>query len=144
MESLERSESATPAPHHSPLLGIGIDIVEVARIDHSIARHGERFLRRVFTDGEINYCRAHRAPGPNYAARFAAKEALAKAFGTGIGAQLSWRDIEVCRKPTGEPFIKLHGTGAKLAQQRGAVEIFVSLTHTATFAAAQVVITARG
>jgi holo-[acyl-carrier protein] synthase len=80
------------------VLGIGVDLVEVARLEQSISRQGERFLRRVFTANEIAYCSAMKSPGPNYAARFAAKEAVAKAFGTGLGAQLSFQDIEVRRK----------------------------------------------
>ena len=122
------------------ILGIGVDLVEVARIEQSIARHGERFLHRVFTDGEIAYCSKMKSPGPNYAARFAAKEAVSKAFGVGIGAQLGWLEIEVCRRETGEPFIALHRNGAELARQRGAGDIHLSLSHTAAFAVAQVVI----
>jgi holo-[acyl-carrier protein] synthase len=80
------------------ILGIGVDLVEVERIEQSIARHGERFLQRVFTDSEIAYCSPMKGPGPHYAARFAAKEALAKAFGTGISTELGWLDIEVRRK----------------------------------------------
>ena len=122
------------------ILGIGVDIVEVARIEQSIERHGERFLHRVFTKDEIAYCSKMRSPGPNYAARFAAKEAVSKAFGVGIGAQLGWLEIEVRRKESGEPFIKLHRSGAEFASVRGAGEIHLSLSHTAAYAVAQVVI----
>ena len=122
------------------VLGIGIDLVEVTRLEQSISRQGERFLRRVFTANEIAYCGAMKSPGPNYAARFAAKEAVAKAFGTGLGAQLSFQDIEVQRKASGEPYVVLHGEGAKLARQRGVRQILLSLSHTARYAVAQVVI----
>ena len=84
------------------ILGIGVDLVEVERIDQSIERHGAHFLQRVFTEREIAYCSKMRTPGPHYAARFAAKEAVSKAFGTGIGASVGWLDIEVARKPSGE------------------------------------------
>ena len=126
------------------ILGIGVDIVEVARIEQAIARHGDRFLQRVFTEDEIAYCSKMKSPAPNYAARFAAKEAVSKAFGTGIGAPLGWHEIEVCRKESGEPFIALHGSGADFARQRGAGKIHLSLSHTAAYAVAQVVIAASG
>ena len=125
------------------ILGIGVDIVEVARIEQSIERHGERFLHRVFTEDEIAYCSKMRSPGPNYAARFAAKEAVSKAFGVGIGAPLGWLEIEVRRKESGKPFIELHRSGAEFASVRGAREIHLSLSHTAAYAVAQVVISGR-
>ena len=126
------------------ILGIGVDIVEVARIEQAIARHGDRFLQRVFIGDEIAYCAKMKSPAPNFAARFAAKEAVSKAFGTGIGAQLGWHEIEVRRKESGEPFIVLHGSGADFARLRGAEKIHLSLSHTAAYAVAQVVIEAGG
>ena len=84
------------------ILGIGIDIIEVARIQSSHERFGEKFLNRILHPNEISYCLSHRVSAPFLAARFAAKEAISKAFGTGIGAQLGWRDMEVCRKESGE------------------------------------------
>lgn len=122
------------------ILGVGVDLVEVERIDHSIARHGTHFLHRVFTEREIAYCSKMRTPGPHYAARFAAKEAVSKAFGTGIGAQLGFVEIEVCREEAGAPFIVLHGPAAEFARERRARKIHLSLSHTATCAVAQVVI----
>src|ERR671916_760313 len=77
------------------VLGIGVDIVETQRIEHSLERFGERFLHRVFTAGEIAYCRSMKFPARHFAARFAAKEAVSKAFGTGIGKAMGWRDIDV-------------------------------------------------
>src|SRR5205823_14335664 len=84
------------------VLGIGVDVVETARIESSLAKFGKRFLHRVFVEGEIAYCSAMARPALHYAARFAAKEAVSKAFGTGIGKHMGWRDIEVRRKETGE------------------------------------------
>src|SRR5512143_320675 len=96
------------------ILGLGIDIIEVARIQASFERFGDRFLKRILSPEEIRYCLSYKAPAPFLAARFAAKEAVSKAFGTGIGAQLGWQDIEVGRKASGEPFILLHGAGQAL------------------------------
>ena len=80
------------------ILGTGIDLIEVARIASSFAKFGERFVNRVLLPDEIAYCLAHKNPAPFLAVRFAAKEAVSKAFGTGIGAQLGWQDIEIRRK----------------------------------------------
>ena len=118
------------------VLGIGIDIIEVARIRSSHEKFGERFLNRILHPNEISYCLSHRDPGPFLAARFAAKEAISKAFGTGIGAQLGWQDMEVVRKPSGEPFVLLHERGQALLQSRGARAVLISLSHTQTYAAA--------
>jgi holo-[acyl-carrier protein] synthase len=118
------------------LLGTGVDIVETARIAESLARHGERFLARVFLEGERAYCAKMAVPERCYAVRFAAKEAVSKAFGTGIGASLGWLDIEVCRKASGEPFIILHGTGAETAARLGITELRLSLSHSDHYAVA--------
>src|SRR5512144_3194801 len=112
------------------ILGIGTDIIEVERIRASHERFGERFLNRILLPGEISYCLSHKAPAPFLAARFAAKEAISKAFGTGIGAQLGWRDMEVGRKESGEPFVILHGAGRELLASRGARAVLISLSHT--------------
>jgi holo-[acyl-carrier protein] synthase len=118
------------------ILGVGIDIIEVARIESSYAKFGERFLERILHSNEVRYCLSHRAPGPFLAARFAAKEAISKAFGTGIGAQLGWQDMEVDRKESGEPFVILHEKGKTLMAARGATGLRISLSHTQTYAAA--------
>ena len=118
------------------ILGIGIDIIEVERIQSSFEKFGERFLKRILHPNEISYCLSHRVPGPFLAARFAAKEAISKAFGTGIGAQLAWQDMEVCRKESGEPFVILHGAGQKLLAMRGGRAVLVSLSHTQAHASA--------
>ncbi len=99
-------------------------------------RQGEAFLARVFTAGEIAYCEAARFPEQRFGARWAAKEAVSKALGTGIGEALAWREIEVVRLASGEPTIVLHGGAAAFAKSHGIVEIKVSLTHTDHYAAA--------
>ena len=124
------------------ILGIGIDIIEVARIQSSHEKFGERFLNRVLRPNEIKYCLSYKAPAPFLAARFAAKEAISKAFGTGIGAQLGWQDMEVGRKASGEPFVILHDGGKQLFQERGARAVLISLSHTQHYAAAVAVLEA--
>jgi len=118
------------------ILGTGIDIIEVSRIQASYERFGDRFVQRILHPEEIRYCLSHRVPGPFLAARFAAKEAISKAFGTGIGAQLGWHDMEVGRKESGEPFVILHGQGKELLEKRGGKQILISLSHTQEHAAA--------
>src|SRR5438552_9332168 len=112
------------------VLGIGVDMVEVERIQHSLDRFGERFMKRVFTDGEIAYCQSMKYPARHFGARFAAKEALSKAFGTGIGKAMGWRDIDVRKKESGEPFIVLSGGAESLARARKVGGVLVSLSHT--------------
>jgi len=122
------------------ILGTGIDIIEVARIASSYEKYGERFVNRILLPEEITYCLAHRQPAPFLAVRFAAKEAISKAFGTGIGAQLGWQDMEIRRKESGEPFVVLHGKGAELFAARGAQRLHVSLSHTEHYAAATAIL----
>src|SRR5712692_556594 len=124
------------------ILGIGIDIIEVERIQSSFEKFGERFLKRILHPNEITYCLSHRQPAPFLAARFAAKEAISKAFGTGIGKHLGWQDMEVGRKESGEPFVILHGGGLELLKQRGARAVHLSLSHTESYAAAMAVLEA--
>jgi holo-[acyl-carrier protein] synthase len=126
------------------ILGLGIDIIEVARIQASYEKFGERFVNRILLPDEISYCLSHRVPGPFLAVRFAAKEAVSKAFGTGIGAQLSWHDMEVGRKESGEPFVILHAGGQKLLQARGARAVLISLSHTQNYAAAVATLEGEG
>ena len=118
------------------ILGIGIDIIEVARVQASHERFGERFLNRILLPDEIAYCLTHKMPGPFLAARFAAKEAISKAFGTGIGAQLGWHDLEIKRKESGEPYVILHDKGERLLKERHARAVLISLSHTANYATA--------
>jgi holo-[acyl-carrier protein] synthase len=122
------------------ILGTGIDIIEVARIASSFEKFGERFLNRILLPDEIAYCLLHRRPAPFLAARFAAKEAISKAFGTGIGAQLGWQDMEIRRKESGEPFVMLHGRGQDLLAVRGARKLHISLSHTENYAAATAIL----
>lgn len=121
------------------IIGTGIDIVETGRVNDSVEKFGDRFLNRCFLPGEIAYCRQMKFPALHFAARFAAKEAISKAFGTGIGAELGWRDMEICRRDSGEPFVKLYGKGIELAAKRGVTEVLVSLSHSKDYAAAQAV-----
>ncbi|MEY2487638.1 MAG: holo-[acyl-carrier protein] synthase [Verrucomicrobiota bacterium] len=124
------------------VIGIGVDLVECARIQHSLDRFGDRFLRRVFTDGEIEYSNSMKFPARHLAARFAAKEAVSKAFGTGIGKAMGWRDIDVRKKPSGEPFLVFTGGAEKLAQERGVVSAFITLSHSDHHAIATIVLEA--
>ena len=122
------------------VVGVGVDLVEVARIEHSLARFGERFLHRVFTEGEIEYCKSMPHPARHFAARFAAKEAVSKAFGTGIGKSMGWKEIDIRRKPSGEPFLVLSGSAEKLASQRNVRASFISLSHTDNHAVATILL----
>lgn len=122
------------------LVGVGMDIVETKRIAESIERFGDQFLQRVFLPEEIAYARTMKVPYPHFAARFAAKEAISKAFGTGIGPEMGWLDMEIVREPSGAPRVRLHGKAEAYAQARGMREIHLSLTHTAEYGAASVVV----
>ncbi|MDQ6624299.1 MAG: holo-ACP synthase [Verrucomicrobiota bacterium] len=122
------------------VLGVGVDIVENARIQHSLDRFGERFLHRVFTAGEIAYCQSMKFPARHFAARFAAKEAVSKAFGTGIGKAIGWREIDVHRQASGQPFVELEGGAKTLAKERGVAAIWISLSHTEHYASAMAVL----
>lgn len=119
---------------------IGIDLVEVPRIREMLKRHGDRFKERTFTAGEIAYCDSCADPAIHYAARFAAKEAGAKALGTGLWAEgVDWRDFEVTREVSGKPVLHLHGGAKGHAEQQGVQKILISLTHTKDLAMAQVI-----
>jgi holo-[acyl-carrier protein] synthase len=122
------------------VLGIGVDIVENARIEHSLERFGERFLHRVFTAGEIAYCQSMKFPERHFAARFAAKEAASKAFGTGIGKSMGWRDIDVHKYGSGQPHVVLEGGAKQLAAERKISAVWISLSHTDHHATAMIVL----
>ena len=112
------------------LLGTGTDLVEIRRIEAAIARFGERFLARVFTPSEVAFCqRRQRSAGESFAARFAAKEAAAKALGTGIARGVHWREIEVRRDPGSRPTLHFSGRAALRAQQMGVTAAHLSLSH---------------
>lgn len=119
------------------IFGTGVDIVETSRIATSIESFGDKFLHRIFCENEISYCRKMSNPLPHFAARFAAKEAVSKAFGTGIGADVNWLDVEVKRKASGEPFITLHGAAQEFSNRMKIVETHLSLSHTDNYAVAQ-------
>ena len=122
------------------ILGTGIDIIEVPRIKASYEKFGERFINRILRPAEITYCLRHRNPAPFLAARFAAKEAISKAFATGIGRQLGWQDMEVGREDSGKPYVILHDAGMTLLKECGGRIVHLSLSHTETYAAAVAVL----
>ncbi|HXY06788.1 MAG TPA: holo-[acyl-carrier-protein] synthase [Terriglobales bacterium] len=122
------------------IVGTGIDIAEVPRIAQSIERFGDRFLRRVFTEGEIGYCDRKANRAQHYAARFAAKEAAMKAIGTGWSRGVRWRDIEVCRRTGGRPTLSFHDKAAEFAARLGTKQVALSLSHTEQYAIAQVIL----
>lgn len=121
------------------MIGIGIDVVEVERIAEALERHGGAFGERIFTERERAYCSSQKRPALHYAARFAAKEAVAKAFGTGIGKDLGWLDMEIVRRPSGEPALELSGVGKAYAESIGITDVKISLTHARDYAAANAV-----
>jgi holo-[acyl-carrier protein] synthase len=122
------------------IVGTGIDIAEVPRIAAAIARYGDRFLRKIFTEGEIRYCGSKANRMERFAARFAAKEAAMKALGTGWNHGVRFRDVEVSRQPGKRPTIIFHGKAAEFADKLGAKNIALSLSHTAEQAIAQVIL----
>lgn len=124
----------------SRVLGIGIDLVDTQRIADVRARHGEQFLKRVFTASEAEYAMRQRNPDISLAARFAAKEAALKALGKGWTHGMRWTDFEVMREPGGRPVLKFHGAAAKLANELGVKRAHLSLTHTTGQAMAMVVL----
>jgi holo-[acyl-carrier protein] synthase len=121
------------------IVGMGVDIAEVPRIQSAIERHGEPFLRRVFTPGERSYCDQFKNKYERYAGRFAAKEAAMKALGTGWRRGVRWVDFEVVRESGGRPTIALHGEAAKIASHMGVHRVSLSITHTESQALAQVI-----
>jgi holo-[acyl-carrier protein] synthase len=126
------------------IVGSGIDLVEIARIQQSLERFGQRFLNRVFTAAEQSYCMRKRNAAESLAARFAAKEAGAKALGTGISRGVNWLEIEVVREPGGRPNLRFHGRAAEIAAQLGVVHAALSLTHTASLSMANVILENQG
>jgi holo-[acyl-carrier protein] synthase len=121
------------------VIGLGTDLIEIARIAHSVDRFGDRLLQRIYTPREIAYCLGKRSCAESLAARFAAKEAAAKALGTGISRGVSWLDLEVVRQPSGKPTMHLAGRAAEIANALGVARISLSLTHGKDIALAVVV-----
>jgi holo-[acyl-carrier protein] synthase len=123
-----------------PIVGTGVDLAEVDRIEQSLKTFGARFQERIFTPGEIAYCERFRNRAERYAARFAAKEAGMKALGTGWRRGIRWVDLEVVRQPGGRPTLVFSGEAAKIAERLGVRHVALSLTHTAQQALAQVIL----
>ncbi len=122
------------------MLSVGVDIIEIERIARALERWGERFLRHVYTDAEVAFCRGRT---PELAARFAAKEAISKALGTGING-IHWCEMEVLPDPLGKPLVRLYGKAAARAESLGLSEFAVSLSHSRDFAVASVVAVGGG
>ena len=122
------------------IAAIGIDIIEISRVEQSIERQGSRFIERVFTAGEIAYCEARPSRAASYAARFAAKEAAMKALGTGWGDGVGWRQIEVVCRERGAPSLSLTGRALERLNELGATRSHLSLSHSDLFAIAQVIL----
>jgi len=121
------------------IVGLGLDIAEIDRIEAAIMRHGAPFLERLFTPREVAYCESHKGKYERYAARFAAKEAAMKALGTGWSRGVRWRDIEVTREPSGKPTLRLEGVAAEIAKRMGVRNISLSITHSGNLALAEVI-----
>ncbi len=122
------------------IVGLGIDMAEVDRIEAAIRRYGERFLRRVYTEAEISYCQSKSNRFERFAGRFAAKEAAMKAIGTGWKRGVTWRDFEVTREASGRPGIRLSGVAAQVAGRLRAKRALLSITHSNSVAIAQVIL----
>ena len=121
------------------IIGLGLDATDIPRIAATIERYGDRFLHRIFTDGEVAYCMRRRVPAINFAGRFAAKEAAMKALGTGRSRGVLWRDIEVVRRG-GPPQLQLHGGAARRFASMGGRSTLLTITHSDALALAQVLI----
>ena len=130
------SAPAFTLPPGGVLLGLGCDLVEVERIRGVLERHGDRFLQRTFTAEEQAYCGGLKYPHKHYAARWAAKEAVSKAFTTGIGAHLDWTSVSVCHGARHEPLIRLDDKASALLRELGGTGVMISLSHTETHAMA--------
>jgi holo-[acyl-carrier protein] synthase len=111
------------------LIGIGTDIIECERIDRMIQRHGSHFVDRVFTTQEIQYCTDRKSSDQHFAGRWAAKEAVLKALGTGWVSGIAWTDVEIVNQSSGKPQIKLHGGAKKIANEKKITEIQISISH---------------
>jgi holo-[acyl-carrier protein] synthase len=121
------------------ILGHGIDLVEISRIAEMIERHGEHFLNRCFTPGEQEYCASYNEASPHYAGRFAAKEAIVKALGTGFRGQINWTDMEILPDTEGQPVLTLQGHIMELARELGISHWHVSISHTLEHAMASAI-----
>jgi holo-[acyl-carrier protein] synthase len=123
-------------PPGGVLIGVGADVIEVDRVRGVLQRQGDRFLHRVFTEEERAYCEGKAHPHKHYAARFAAKEAVAKCFSTGIGAELAWRSVSIYHGERQQPLVRLDSLGEALLRHVGATHVHISLSHTESVAMA--------
>lgn len=130
-------------PEGGIVRGVGTDIIECSRIARVLERQGERFLNRVFTEGERAYCLRMKNPVPHLAARFAAKEAVSKCFTTGIGESLGWKSVEIVKGEREEPLVRLDAQGLAMLEQLGANDVLVSLSHTENYGLAFAVIVSQ-
>jgi holo-[acyl-carrier protein] synthase len=121
------------------IVGLGLDISEIDRIEAALGRHGTAILRRLYTPAEISYCESHKNKFERYAGRFAAKEAAMKALGTGWRRGVRWRDIEVVREPSGKPTLRLAGAALAISQGLGVKNISLTITHSGNLALAEVI-----
>jgi len=122
------------------IVGIGVDVVDIRRLRRALERQGERFMRRIYTAGEQEYCRAHRDPAPYFAARFAAKEALFKALGTGWAQGVTWLDAEIRNNDQGAPWLALRGRTEEASRELSVQKIHLSLSHSEGAAVALVIL----
>ncbi len=122
------------------IVGLGVDIVDIRRLRLALERQGDRFVQRIFTEAEQQYCRGRRDPAPSLAARFAAKEALFKALGTGWAQGVTWRDVEVQKDERGAPRLVLSGRAAELSKEMGTRSAHISLSHSEESAIALVIL----
>ena len=121
------------------IYGSGIDIIEIRRIQRSLEKHSGRFEERIFTSGEITYCRSKAYPARHFAARFAVKEATLKAFGTGMNGGVAWKELEVLNQDSGKPFLKMTGKGLELFESLKLKSIHISISHDDQYAIAQAI-----
>lgn len=126
------------------IVGTGVDIAETARIERSLERHGEHFIKRLYTPVEIAYCEKFRNRAERYAARFAAKEAAFKALGTGWGKGVRWLDVEIRNQPSGKPELMLSGRAEQIARELGVTRSAVSISHAQGYVVAQVIFESDG
>jgi len=118
------------------IIGLGTDIIECERIGRMLAQHGERFTDHVYTADEVRYCSDRKVSDQHFAGRWAAKEAVLKAFGTGWIAGITWRDVEIVIQPSGKPVIRLHRGAAEKAVQLGIADVLISISHCKSHATA--------
>ncbi|MBN1809696.1 MAG: holo-ACP synthase [Planctomycetes bacterium] len=126
------------------IIGVGIDVLEVERVRKILERWGDRFLRRILVDSEIEYCKRHTNPAPQVAGRIAAKEAFFKATGLGLAGGMSWRHVAVGREATGKPYLELDGRAREVIEEIGAVTVHLTLSHESTMASAVVILEGLG